>query len=166
MPEPDTRYVAERLLSSVREDLGRADSKAAILVSGAVGLVAMLVSANDVPGVNSGAGYGGWTAPHTVSVLALIGGLLWGSGVVMLVAVLLPRTRVAADRTFLRELTSGVSPEALMPKLAESGEDVVRWTLDQACALGAVLARKYAWLRLGVCCLALGALFTLFSQLW
>ena len=159
--EPDTRYVAERLLASVREDLGRADSKAAILVSGAVALVAMLVTGGDgAPGAGVGSG------SRAGSVLALLGGLLWAAGVVMLVAVLLPRTRVAADRTFLRELTTGVPPEALMPKLAESGADVARWTLDQACALGAVLARKYAWLRLGVCSLALGALFILFSELW
>jgi hypothetical protein len=99
-------------------------------------------------------------------VLSLVGGLLWAGGVAGLVAVLVPRTRVAADLTFIREVTSGVSPAELMPRLTESGEDVVRWTLDQACALGAVLARKYRWLRLGICCLALGAFSALFSEMW
>lgn len=158
--DADVRFVAERLLVSVREDLGRADSKAAILLSGAVALVAVLLSARHGPVADAGAGSGGQV------VLALVGGLLWAGGVAGLVAVLMPRTRIAADLTFIREVTSGISPAELMPKLAESGEDVVRWTLDQACALGAVLARKYRWLRVGICCLALGAIFTLFSEMW
>jgi pycsar effector protein len=158
-PDADVRYVAERLLAAVREDLGRADAKAAILLSGAVALVAVLLSARHGPVADAGAGPGG-------QVLALVGGLLWAGGVAGLVAVLMPRTRIAADLTFIREVTSGISPTELMPKLAESGEDVVRWTLDQACALGAVLARKYRWLRMGICCLALGAIFTLFSEMW
>lgn len=162
--DADVRYVAERLLAAVREDLGRADAKAAILLSGAVALVAVLFSARrggygaDV--AEAGAGHGAQT------VLALCSGLLWMAGLVMLVAVLVPRTRIAADRTFMRDVTSGVPAAALLPRLAESGTDVVRWTVDQACALGAVLARKYVWLRSGVCCLALGAILALLSELW
>jgi hypothetical protein len=166
--DADVRYVAERLLASVREDLGRADAKAAILLSGAVALVAVLLSARrgglgaDGPADGPASG-----AAHCAqTVFALFGGLLWAAGLVMLVAVLVPRTRIAADRTFMRDVTSGVSPAVLLPKLTESSTDVVRWTLDQACALGAVLARKYAWLRWGICCLALGAIFTLFSEIW
>jgi len=158
--DADVRFVAERLLVSVREDLGRADNKAAILLSGAVALVAVVFSTERGPLAHAGAG------SHLQVVLALVGGLLWASGVVGLVSVLMPRTRVAADLTFIREVTSGASATELMPKLTESGEDVVRWTLDQACALGSVLARKYRWLRMGICCLALGAIFTLFGEMW
>lgn len=156
------RYVAERLLAAVREDLGRADAKAAILLSGAVALVAVLLSARH--GIVADARTGG--DGRVAFAFALAGGVLWAGGVAGLVAVLMPRTRVAADMTFIRELTSGSSPAELMPKLAESGEDVVRWTLGQACALGAVLSRKYRWLRVGICCLALGAFFTLFGEMW
>lgn len=159
-PGSDVRYVAERLLAAVREDLGRADAKAAILLSGAVALVAVLLSAREGPVAGTGGG------PVGQVVLSLAGGLLWAGGVAGLVAVLMPRTRVAADLTFIREVTSGVSSAELMPRLTESGEDVVRWTLDQACALGSVLARKYRWLRVGICCLALGAIATLFSEMW
>jgi hypothetical protein len=158
--DADVRFVAERLLVSVREDLGRADNKAAILLSGAVTLVAVVFSEGRGPIAGAGAGSKG----HLV--LALTGGLLWAGGLAGLVAVLMPRTRVAADLTFLREVTSGVSPTEMMPRLTESGEDVVRWTLEQACALGAVLARKYRWLRIGMSCLAFGAIFTLFSEMW
>ncbi|WP_314174757.1 Pycsar system effector family protein [Streptomyces winkii] len=158
--DSDVRYVAERLLAAVREDLGRADSKAAILLSGAMALVAVLFSARRGPVADAGAGSGVQVA------LMLVAGLLWAGGVVALVAVLMPRTRVAADLTFIREVTSGVSATELMPRLTESGEDVVRWTLDQSCALGAVLARKYRWLRVGICCLALGAISALFSEMW
>lgn len=168
-PEADLRYVAERLLATVREDLGRADSKAAILLSGAVALVAVLFSARRGGAAGAegaeGAAHAG-AAECAQTVLLLLGGLTWTAGLVLLVGVLVPRTRIAADRTFLRDLTSGTSSAVLLPKLTESSTDVVRWTLDQTCALGAVLARKYTWLRLGICCLALGAVFTLFSEMW
>lgn len=168
-PDADLRHVAERLLATVREDLGRADSKAAILLSGAVALVAVLFSARRG---DAGPGGGAQGAAHAgaaecaQTVLVLLGGLTWTAGLVLLVGVLVPRTRIAADRTCLRDLTSGTSSALLLPKLTESSTDVVRWTLDQACALGVVLARKYTWLRLGICCLALGAVFTLFGEMW
>ncbi|MEU9014080.1 Pycsar system effector family protein [Streptomyces sp. NPDC048479] len=148
--------MAERLLMSVREDIGRADTKAAILLSGAVAFLAVILSQGSTPLPES----------RSTPALLVVGGLFWGAGVLMLVAVILPRTRIGADRTLLRDLATRASSEQLLARLASAGEDVTGWLLDQASVHGAVLAAKYRWLRMGVCSLALGALLTLFSELW
>ncbi|MDT9690074.1 DUF5706 domain-containing protein [Streptomyces sp. P9(2023)] len=157
VPDPaELRFMAERLLSTVREDIGRADTKAAILLSGALAFLAVVFSRDRGPLPSSGAGL----------VLLLVAGTLWTAGVLMLVSVVLPRTRIGADRTLLRELTAGTSPDALRDRLTASGADVTDWLLEQASVHGVVLAAKYRWLRLGVCALALGSLPALFSGLW
>ncbi|WP_142213195.1 Pycsar system effector family protein [Streptomyces sp. SLBN-118] len=148
--------MAESLLTSVREDIGRADTKAAILLSGAVAFLAVVASKGETP----------LPAADLVPPLLVVGGLFWSAGVLMLVAVILPRTRIGADRTLLRDLATRATSEQLLARLAVSGEDVTGWLLDQASVHGAVLAAKYRWLRLGVCSLALGALLALFSELW
>ncbi|GAA4896500.1 hypothetical protein GCM10023237_13730 [Streptomyces coeruleoprunus] len=93
----DVRYMAERLLANVREDIGRADTKAAILLSGAIAFLAVVFARDATPLPHRGFGV----------VLVALGGVLWGAGVLMLVAVVLPRTRIGADRTLLRALASG-----------------------------------------------------------
>ncbi|MET7755071.1 Pycsar system effector family protein [Streptomyces sp. NPDC005389] len=148
--------MAERLLATVREDIGRADTKAAILLSGALAFLAVVFSGDRALLPESGPGI----------VLLLLAGALWTAGVLMLVSVVLPRTRIGADRTFLRELTGGPSVTALRERLAAPGADATGWLLEQASVHGLVLAAKYRWLRLGVSALALGALLALFSELW
>ncbi|MDH2393482.1 DUF5706 domain-containing protein [Streptomyces sp. HNM0663] len=149
--------MAERLLASVREDIGRADTKAAILLSGAVAVLAVLVSDGSTlpPADGSGAG-----------PLLIAAALCWAAGLLMLVAVILPRTRIGADRTLLRDLSAHASVEHLLARLVASRENVTGWLLDQASVHGAVLAAKYRWLRLGVGSLALGGLLALLSELW
>ncbi|WP_328942073.1 DUF5706 domain-containing protein [Streptomyces sp. NBC_00250] len=156
VPAEELRFMAERLLATVREDIGRADTKAAILLSGALAFLAVVFSGDRAPWPDSGAGL----------VLLLVAGALWTAGVLMLVSVVLPRTRIGADRTFLRELTAGPSETALRERLAAPGADATGWLLEQASVHGLVLAAKYRWLRLGVSALALGALLALFSELW
>ncbi|MBD0711801.1 MULTISPECIES: Pycsar system effector family protein [unclassified Streptomyces] len=148
--------MAEHLLSTVREDIGRADTKAAILLSGALAFLAVVFSGERSPLPTEGPGL----------VVLLVAGVLWTAGVVMLVSVVLPRTRVGADRTLLRELTTGPSGAALRARLAGSGSGSADWLLEQAGVHGLVLAAKYRWLRLGVFALALGALLALLSELW
>ncbi|WP_435973533.1 Pycsar system effector family protein [Streptomyces sp. Qhu_M48] len=148
--------MAERLLATVREDIGRADTKAAILLSGALAFLAVVFSGDRGPLPTAGPGL----------AFLLLAGALWTAGVLMLVSVVLPRTRIGADRTFLRELTAGPSEAALRERLSASGADATGWLLEQASVHGLVLAAKYRWLRLGVCALALGALLALFSELW
>ncbi|MFJ5832883.1 Pycsar system effector family protein [Streptomyces sp. NPDC093089] len=148
--------MAERLLATVREDIGRADTKAAILLSGALAFLAVVFSGDRRPLPEAGAGL----------AFLLVAGVLWTAGVLMLVSVVLPRTRIGADRTLLRELTAGPSEPVLRERLTASGADATGWLLEQASVHGLVLAAKYRWLRLGVCALALGALLALFSELW
>ncbi|MFI1658559.1 Pycsar system effector family protein [Streptomyces sp. NPDC020472] len=152
----EMRFMAERLLATVREDIGRADTKAAILLSGALAFLAVVFSGDRAPLPTAGTGL----------ALLLAAGALWTAGVLMLVSVVLPRTRVGADRTFLRELTAGPSATVLRERLGASGADATDWLLEQAGVHGLVLAAKYRWLRLGVSALALGALLALFSELW
>ncbi|MBB4985134.1 MULTISPECIES: Pycsar system effector family protein [Streptomyces] len=156
VPPAEMRYMAERLLSTVREDIGRADTKAAILLSGALAFLAVVFSGDRAPLPTTGTGL----------AFLLAAGALWTAGVLMLVSVVLPRTRIGADRTFLRELTAGPSAAALREQLGASGADATDWLLEQAGVHGLVLAAKYRWLRLGVSALALGALLALFSELW
>ncbi|MFI8826785.1 Pycsar system effector family protein [Streptomyces sp. NPDC053431] len=151
----ETRRMAEQLLTTVREDIGRADTKAAILLSGALAFLAVVFSRDQGP-LPTGGG---------LAVL-VVAGVLWTAGVVMLVSVVLPRTRPGAERTLLRELVSGTSAASLRARLESSGADATGWLLEQASVHGVVLAAKYRWLRLGVAALALGALLALFSELW
>ncbi|WP_329114759.1 Pycsar system effector family protein [Streptomyces sp. NBC_01353] len=156
-PDPDDlRFMADRLLVTVREDIGRADTKAAILLSGALAFLAVVFSRDRGPLPTSGAGL----------ALLVVAGTLWTAGVLMLVSVVLPRTRIGADRTLLRDLTAGTPPDALRDRLTASGDDATGWLLEQASVHGVVLAAKYRWLRLGVCSLVLGVLPALFSELW
>ncbi|QES12420.1 hypothetical protein DEJ45_08420 [Streptomyces venezuelae] len=155
LPPEELRFMAESLLGSVREDIGRADTKAAILLSGALAFLAVVFSGEHGP------------APDGPALaLLLLAGALWTAGVLMLVSVVLPRTRIGADRTLQRELRAGPSAPALRRRLAASGGDATGWLLEQASVHGLVLAAKYRWLRLGVSALALGALLALFSELW
>ena len=152
----DVRFMAERLLTTVREDIGRADTKAAIMLSGAIAFLAVLFSRERAPLPASGPGL--W--------LLASGAVLWAAGILMLVSVILPRTRLGADRTLLRDLAAGSPAGELLDRLRASGEDATGWLLDQASVHGSVLAAKYKWLRVGVCSLVLGALLALFSELW
>ncbi|AOT61712.1 MULTISPECIES: Pycsar system effector family protein [Streptomyces] len=152
----EVRALAERLLSGVREDIGRADTKAAILLSGALAFLAVVFTRDPAPLGARGA----------AAVLLAVAGVLWGAGMLMLVGVVLPRTRIGADRTLLRDLVSGAPAGALLDRIAEAGADTTSWLLDQASVHGQVLAAKYRWLRAGVLCLVLGAGLALLSELW
>ncbi|MEU8759985.1 Pycsar system effector family protein [Streptomyces sp. NPDC048659] len=152
---PELRDMAEQLLTTVREDIGRADTKAAILLSGALAFLAVVFSRDQGP-LPGGPGL----------VLLGVAGLLWTLGVLMLVSVVLPRTRFGAERTLLRELTAGTTAGDLRARLEGSATDATGWLLEQASVHGVVLAAKYRWLRLGVASLVLGAVLALLSELW
>ncbi|NKY14495.1 Pycsar system effector family protein [Streptomyces somaliensis] len=152
----EVRALAERLLSTVREDVGRADTKAAILLSGALAFLAVLFARD--PDHLAAHGF--------AAVLVALAAVLWSAGMLMLVGVVLPRTRIGADRTLLRDLVAGAPAGALLDRLTEAGADTTSWLLDQASVHGQVLAAKYRWLRTGVLCLGLGAALALSSELW
>ncbi|MGW1926847.1 Pycsar system effector family protein, partial [Streptomyces massasporeus] len=75
VPAEELRFMAERLLATVREDIGRADTKAAILLSGALAFLAVVFSGDRGLLPDSGPGL----------VLLLLAGALWTAGVLMLV---------------------------------------------------------------------------------
>ncbi|MFI8929105.1 Pycsar system effector family protein [Streptomyces sp. NPDC053474] len=150
LSEPGCRYVAERLLTTVREEVTRADTKASILLSGAVALPALVVSA-DRGGLGSGP-------------LGRAGAVLWLAGIVMLTLVILPRSRpdarsgtAAAGRgPSVVALHRGADPGEVAAAVLTAGRDPGHWLLEQSCALGAILTVKYRWLRWAVGCLVVG----------
>ncbi|WP_327191345.1 Pycsar system effector family protein [Streptomyces xinghaiensis] len=162
---PGAHLVAERLLNTVREEMGRADTKASILLSGAMAVLVMVLT------------WYGDGLPALPSAAAAAGVLLWTAGVVMLAAVVVPRRRppgrpvaaaAAADGTFFADLTrfpGGASAEALLPRVARAGREPQRWMVEQSCTLGLILAVKYRWLRRGVLCLAAGGILLLAVRL-
>ncbi|MFD9910061.1 Pycsar system effector family protein [Streptomyces sp. NPDC059063] len=155
LSEPGSRFVTERLLTSVREEVTRADTKASILLSGSVTLPTLAVSAADGR-LGSGP-------------LGVVGAVLWLAGIVMLTLVVLPRTR--AGRGYVRtgagagavgpgpsvtELHRGAGPEEVSAAVLAAGRDPGRWLLEQSCTLAAILAVKYRWMRWAVGCLVAG----------
>ncbi|MEU2870170.1 Pycsar system effector family protein [Streptomyces olivoreticuli] len=133
--------IAEHLLNSVREDLGRADSKAAVLLSAALALPAFLIGGHGVPG---------WHGPADLTLVAA--GVLWAVAVAALVRALMPRTgtlRAQDGVTYFGDLlTRDVG--RLSAEIAEAGRDPVGWLLVQAVDVSAILAAKYRTIRWGV----------------
>ncbi|WP_330289232.1 Pycsar system effector family protein [Streptomyces sp. NBC_00576] len=150
--------VAERLLSTVREDLGRADSKAAVLLSGTLALPAFLIGWQGAPG---------WHGPADVTLI--VAGLLWAVSVTALVGALMPRTGTVregreggADVTYFGDLVGARHDLAtLAARVAEAGRDPAGWLLVQAVDVSAILSAKYRAIRWGVGSLAPSAALAL-----
>ncbi|GGO48178.1 MULTISPECIES: Pycsar system effector family protein [Streptomyces] len=156
LSEPGCRFVSERLLTAVREEVTRADTKASILLSGSVALPALAASAAQGR-VGSGP-------------LGVAGAVLWLAGIVMLAMVVLPRTkpdsgnrRADGGRTSAADpgpsvaaLHRGAGSEEVAAAVLAAGRDPGRWVLEQSCALGTILAIKYRWMRWAVGCLVAG----------
>lgn len=135
--------VAERLLGAVREEISRADSKASILLSGAVAVLAVLAA-----GPQGAVGHG---------PLVVLGAVAWCAGIVLLVLGVLPRTRPSTGHASLSVLQAGTDVERLGPAVREAGGDPGRWLLEQACDLGVILHAKYRCVRAAMACLAVAA---------
>lgn len=150
--------VAERLLGTIREDLGRADSKAAVLLSGTLALPAFLIGWQGAPG---------WHGPADVTLV--LAGLLWTVSVTALVGALMPRTgTVREDRqgqarvTYFGDLVGARRDLAgLAARVAEAGRDPAGWLLVQAVDVSAILSAKYRAIRWGVGSLAPSAVLAL-----
>ncbi|MGW1712146.1 Pycsar system effector family protein [Streptomyces sp. NPDC002156] len=150
--------VAERLLGTIREDLGRADSKAAVLLSGTLALPAFLIGWQGAPG---------WQGPADVTLV--LAGLLWTVSVTALVGALMPRTgTVREDRqgqarvTYFGDLVGARRDLAgLTARVAEAGRDPAGWLLVQAVDVSAILSAKYRAIRWGVGSLAPSAVLAL-----
>ncbi|MGW3040182.1 Pycsar system effector family protein [Kitasatospora sp. NPDC001159] len=149
----ETRFVADRLLAAVREDIGRADTKASILLTAALGLPALLLGRSWPDGRPAG----------LAAALLALGGALWAVGAVALVRAILPRTGTQRDHegvTYFGDLLPTGGRTALADRVTAAGRDPVGWLLVQAVDVSAILAAKYRWIRWGVGCLAPGAVLT------
>ncbi|MFE0255393.1 Pycsar system effector family protein [Streptomyces sp. NPDC059010] len=138
--------IAERLLVTVREDLGRADSKAAVLLSGTLALPAFL------------AGWRGTPAWDGLADMTLVlSGVLWAVAVAALVAALMPRTgtvRGGDGVTYFGDLVASHDLAGLSARVVEAGRDPAKWLLVQAVDVSSILSAKYRAIRWGVGSLA------------
>ncbi|KIZ14748.1 Pycsar system effector family protein [Streptomyces natalensis] len=145
--------IAERLLNTVREDLGRADSKAAVLLSGALALPAFLIGGHGAPD---------WRGPADIPLI--VAGVLWAVAVTALVRALMPRTttiRTQDGVTFFGDLLPPHDLARLSAEVAEAGRDPARWLLVQAVDVSAILSAKYRAIRWAVGALAPSAALAL-----
>lgn len=135
------RIVAERLLATVREDLGRADSKAAVLLSGTLALPAFLAGWRGAPG---------WDGLADLTLVA--SGVLWAVAVAALVAALMPRTgtvRGGDGVTYFGDLVDTRDLAGLSVRVGEAGRDPAKWLLVQAVDVSSILSAKYRAIRWG-----------------
>ncbi|MGW2613426.1 Pycsar system effector family protein [Streptomyces sp. NPDC001500] len=152
---PEARFVAERLLATVREDTGRADVKASVLLSVALGVPPLVVGAGQRP-------------PDRPSVLWLVlvaaGLLMWLVGTVSLVRAMLPHggtERVGPGITFFADVVAvhtAAGAGGVAEAVGRAGEDVTAWLLTQAVDTSHILVRKYRCIRWGAGWLVPGAL--------
>ncbi|MCX4907388.1 Pycsar system effector family protein [Streptomyces sp. NBC_00878] len=145
--------MAERLLSTAREDLGRADSKAAVLLSGTLALPAFLVGWHGSPG---------WDGLRDVTLV--LAGVLWAVAVTALVGALLPRTGTNRGRdgvTYFGDLVAPLDLAGLSARMTEAARDPAEWLLVQAVDASSILSAKYRAIRWGVGSLAPSAALAL-----
>ncbi|MEU3573252.1 Pycsar system effector family protein, partial [Kitasatospora sp. NPDC036755] len=146
----EARFIADRLLCVVREDIGRADTKSSILLTAALGLPALLLDRNWADG-----------RPGTLAaVLLALGGVFWAAGAVALVRAILPRTKTLRDHdgvTFFADLLTSDGRPRLTEQIVAAGRDPLDWLLVQAVDVSTILAAKYRRIRWGVACLAPGS---------
>ncbi len=155
---PGAHFIAERLLLSIREELARADAKASILLSVAVAVLVVVLAAprDDLPSALTSVGLGLWTA-----------------GVVMIAAVVLPRSKggprlpgTVDEASFFADLTGRTPTAELLPRIARAGRDPERWLVSRACELGAILAVKYRWLKWGCTTLTTAGILLVLAWSW
>ncbi|MBV2355266.1 hypothetical protein KUM39_12940 [Streptomyces sp. J2-1] len=152
---PEARYVAERLLATVREDTGRADVKASVLLSVALGVPPLVTGLGRHP-------------PDHPAVLWLVlvgaGLLMWLAGSLSLVRAMLPHSgteRVGPGITFFADVVAvhtASGARGVADAVGLAGGDVTAWLLTQAVDNSHILVRKYRCIRWGVGWLVPGAL--------
>lgn len=145
--------VAEQLLNRVREDLGGADSKAAVLLSGTLALPAFLLGWHGAPG---------WHGPADVTLV--LAAVLWAGAVIALIGALMPRTGTVRARdgvTYFGDLAASRDLTGLAAQIADAGREPVEWLLVQAVDVSSILAAKYRAIRWGMGLLGLSAALAL-----
>ncbi|MFF4577759.1 Pycsar system effector family protein [Streptomyces sp. NPDC001389] len=148
--------VAVRLLSDLRVEIARADTKAALLV-GALGMTA---------GVVGGQQFGPHRSPGSLSGC---GPVLWWSGAgalaVALLALLLavlPRSlrsdwQTGSPLAYFGDIRSADRQGRLAEALADTGHDPGRAVLTALAANSRIAVRKHQWIRAGLLAYGFGA---------
>jgi hypothetical protein len=150
-PAPDPTAVADRLLSGCREELSRADGKASMLIGVTVGAMALLWPV-------------GATRPPTESPFGILAMATWGAALVILMGAVFPKlsSRAAAENvTFFGHVARLKDPDLLRRYVTAASRAPLQRTLDQTLDLSRILVVKYRCIRLGICLLGLGAVFSL-----
>ncbi|NYI05845.1 Pycsar system effector family protein [Allostreptomyces psammosilenae] len=147
-----------RLLGEMRAEIGRADSKASILVAligVAAGALAGALGAGRLPGPDA--------LPAPAAALWWLGVAAWAAGLGSLLWAVVPRYRRSAWRPGLplsffgdvrRAALAGGLAEAL--RLAE--RDPLPGLVSALHDTSRIVAAKHHWIRVGVACFAMGAL--------
>jgi hypothetical protein len=148
---------ATRLLDETREEVGRADAKAATLLSATAIAVTLLVGLYELKG------HALRVLPIWRADLALFAFVVSGVGVVLLGLAVLPRsTSVAKDRVppyFFGEVARyGKDEERLLTDLTQASQQVVERTLNQLLVVSQIVVRKYRYVRFGLFSLFVGGL--------
>ena len=148
---------ANQLLSETREEVGRADTKAAILLS-ASGIIVSVLVATD------------WTNSSSVRTLppwsqdVLVGAaVLLGLGIFLLGLAVLPRSvsarAVQRPPYFFGEVADYKDDETRLLKDLESASNhTLQRTSNQLLIISKIVLRKYRYVRYGLLCLGLGTL--------
>ncbi|NEA82182.1 hypothetical protein G3I30_24695 [Actinospica acidiphila] len=152
---PEARYIAEQLLASVREDTGRADTKASVLLSVTLAVPPLVIGTGQLPS----------DRPSVAGLVLLTAGLLmWLAGSVSLVRAVLPHggtERVGPGITFFADVVAvhaATGAGGVAKAVGRAGEDVNAWLLTQAVDHSHILVRKYRCIRWGAVWLVPGVL--------
>lgn len=148
--EAERLYVAEQLLAHNREDIGRADTKASILVGSAVTVGALAAGPLLDPPATVGPTY--W--------LIGVGGVTWVAGVVLLALAVLPRLRSRGrvrDVTYFGDVRRLPDVDRLRRHVEAAARDRLTWLLVQVYDTSAIVGVKYRCIRLSIGLFAVGA---------
>ncbi|MFG2226056.1 Pycsar system effector family protein [Streptomyces sp. NPDC048644] len=143
---------AERLLAEVRNEIGRADSKASVLIA-AIGVCAGAVVS------------GQWEAALLVGagrVFGGVGSLAWVAAVGFLLFATFPRYRSSRWRTglpvtYFLDVRLAARTGMLADALRGAEDDQLAGLVTALGDASGIAAAKHRWIRMGLSCFALGA---------
>lgn len=149
-----------RLLDETREEVGRADAKAATLLSASAIAVTLLVGLYELKG------HPLRVLPIWRADLVLFAFAVSVIGVVFLGLAVLPRSTAAAkDRVppyFFGEVARyGRDETRLLTDLAQASQTATKRTANQLLAVSQIVVRKYRYVRYGLLCLFAGGLLAI-----
>ncbi|MEU6488171.1 Pycsar system effector family protein [Streptomyces sp. NPDC046887] len=149
-PEPEGVRAGEQLLAELRAEIGRADTKASVLV-GALGLCAATA-------------LGGWAALPVAGPgrwLVLAGGAAWALALGCLLFATAPRYRASrwrtgAPMTYFLDVRRAAGVGALAVGLRDAERDRLSAVVIALDDTSAIVAAKHRWIRVGLGCFVLG----------